>query len=587
MSIPLDPFLRRNGLSQALARLIPPRNWGAIFRARPDRVISATRLFLAAGSLLAIWMDPTQPLRFESVAYASLILYTAYALGALVPALRSSAPRVRGAIVRHVVDLSAFAIMMYFTDGPTSPLFVLLGFALLSGALHWGPRGAVTTGIVCVLIIAVLGILDIIDRTDPGLGIEVVATRVMYLIAAALLLVWLGTNQARMRLELWRIAERPASLPHGSDWPMREAVAYLADIFGVRRALIIWCDAEEPWTYLTYWSAGAVREERLPPDRFASAVAERARSIGIVAADVKRGRAVLHVHPGHFEEWSEREGTLIDPRLVEAYNIRSLISAPIRAGDLEARLFLLDVPNAGIDDLSTAEIIAERLQVLFEQERLLKRLRQNVALDERLRIARDLHDGVLQSFAGLALQLRSLDGLVEKEKTELKERLVSIQRQLATEQIELRSFIRSLGPEDEAWGEMSSAMQLKQLVYKLQRQWNIAISLEMQDNGHVLHPHLASDLGWMLSEATANAVRHGGADHINAHIVIQEKDVLFDIADNGRVSDDQESAQTDGALRDGWPRSLCDRAAARGGNATFCIERIGARIQVALPRSVG
>ena len=86
---------------------------------------------------------------------------------------------------------------------------------------------------------------------------------------------------------------------------------------------------------------------------------------------------------------------------------------------LRSSVVFLDVPNASFDDLPTHEIVAAAPQeILFEQESLLRKLRDTAALEERMRIARNLHDGVLQSLAGTALQLRSVLPLIESSPLE-------------------------------------------------------------------------------------------------------------------------------------------------------------------------
>ena len=137
-----------------------------VFRARADRTIAAGRVVLASASLFAIWLDPTQPKRYQGLAYTLLATYTVYALFCAVLAWRSGAPRLRHAAVRHVGDLAAFTLFMYLTDGPTSPLFPFLIFAILAGTLHWQWKGTVWTAVACVLILLSLAAADLIDVTD-------------------------------------------------------------------------------------------------------------------------------------------------------------------------------------------------------------------------------------------------------------------------------------------------------------------------------------------------------------------------------------------------------------------------------------
>ena len=87
-----------------------------------------------------------------------------------------------------------------------------------------------------------------------------------------------------------------------------------------------------------------------------------------------------------------------------------LLSASTR---IEARLFFLDKPHLTSDDLALADIIATGVGLLMAESRLEERLRESAAFEERVRLARDLHDGVLQSLTGIALQLETARRLLE------------------------------------------------------------------------------------------------------------------------------------------------------------------------------
>src|SRR5512147_895650 len=104
-------------------------------RARTERLIAAGRLVLAAFSLLAIYLDPSEPSRYENIAYSVLAAYLVYA--ALVALLLwiSLTPPTRLPIETHTVDLATFFILIYFTEGPTSPFFVYFIFALIAATL--------------------------------------------------------------------------------------------------------------------------------------------------------------------------------------------------------------------------------------------------------------------------------------------------------------------------------------------------------------------------------------------------------------------------------------------------------------------
>jgi len=65
---------------------------------------------------------------------------------------------------------------------------------------------------------------------------------------------------------------------------------------------------------------------------------------------------------------------------------------------------VLDKIDSTFDDLILSEIVAGVIAARLDAFYLAEQLRQAAATEERIRLARDLHDGVLQSFTGIALR---------------------------------------------------------------------------------------------------------------------------------------------------------------------------------------
>jgi hypothetical protein len=232
---------------------------------RADQAIAVGRVLLAAVALADLWLGAA-PLGQRGLAGAILGAYALYALAVHAIVWRRELPDDRLGLTTHAVDLATFAVLMCLTEGPTSPLFILLTFALLSAKLRWQWHGVLWTSVACLAILLGLQAQATLRLARPEAEIGVLVTRVTFLAVATLMLVSLGAQQARVRAELWRLAARPIGPQTQAGWPIRAALEYAADVFGLARVLLAWSEDEEPWVYLTLLEDGELREERVPPD---------------------------------------------------------------------------------------------------------------------------------------------------------------------------------------------------------------------------------------------------------------------------------------------------------------------------------
>jgi signal transduction histidine kinase len=577
------PFAQRRAAHPDVA--LGRTTWINTFRARTDRVIAIGRILLALGSFYIAWLDTRHASHSSELVIILLLGYLSYAVIAAVLVWRTEVPRVRGTLVRHVLDIIAFTVFMSLTDGASSPFFMFMPFALLAATLHWRWRGALLTGLVCVAVLLILIATDTSTLMDPDADATTDVSRILFMLVSGILLVWLGAHQEEVRTELLRLVEKTPDVPEGREWPAKVALDYAAHVMRVPRALLIWSDAEEPWTYLAVWIEGAHEVRRLPPDRYAPWTVEALQGASLLIADAPSGRLLIHRGEGRFDAGSGAPDP-ISPALVSEFQIRTAVSVAFGVGDLEARLFLLDPPMLTLDDVAIAEIIADRIKAQFYQAILVRKLSDAAALEERVRIGRDLHDGVLQSLAGTALQLQALRSQDPVAVRALDERLSAIQAMLADEQRELRMFIRALEPGQAAGngGDYPIRPQFDGLVERLRLQWQIQVDLALDPADLRLPAMTIYELSRMVSEATANAARHGGARAVRVGVALEGDAVALTVDDDGSgfgYDRRYEHAELEGEGR--GPRSLRQRAAALGG--TLSIDQVAqwTRIIVRLP----
>ena len=126
--------------------------------------------------------------------------------------------------------------------------------------------------------------------------------------------------------------------------------------------------------------------------------------------------------------------------------IRALACWPLRGEEFRGWLFCLDKPGFSLQDLTVGDVVADLTAARLSQAFLVRTMRETAVATERLRLARDLHDGVLQTLTGAALQLQTARRLLASIRAPPRNGLSQVQRIIAAGQNDLRFFIHQLGP---------------------------------------------------------------------------------------------------------------------------------------------
>ncbi|HEX6160286.1 MAG TPA: histidine kinase, partial [Thermoanaerobaculia bacterium] len=149
---------------------------------------------------------------------------------------------------------------------------------------------------------------------------------------------------------------------------------------------------------------------------------------------------------------------------------------------------------------------------------------------ERLRISRELHDGIVQSLGGVGLQLQSIRAQLGGA---VAERLAHVQSVIEHDQRELRTIVRELRPHDTRDGRTILSDELQRLRERFPLEWGLAVDVEVPSPIDV-PPRLAHELSRILNESLSNAARHGGASHADVLLDVREDVIHLRVADNGR-----------------------------------------------------
>jgi signal transduction histidine kinase len=243
------------------------------------------------------------------------------------------------------------------------------------------------------------------------------------------------------------------------------------------------------------------------------------------------------------------------------------------------------------DDLVLGEIVAGVMAARLDRFYLNQRLQESVATEERIRLARDLHDGVLQSLTGIGLRLAAVRGLLDESPEAARGSLEALQGLIAREQRDLRFFIQELKPPplDVAGEAPSLAASVAELLRRIEAEWGLRAELETHGLEEPIPEGLAREIYQMVREALVNAVRHGEATKVRIRIEREvEGGLTLQVSDDGRgFPFEGRYTHADLAARRLGPRTLLERVGALRGSLEIESSAEGARLSIAVPSAEG
>lgn len=172
--------------------------------------------------------------------------------------------------------------------------------------------------------------------------------------------------------------------------------------------------------------------------------------------------------------------------------------------------------------------LAERNAMLAEEASVL------ASVEERNRLARELHDAIKQQIFALSLTANSIRQLLEKDPGRATQRLEQLETQARDVHLEMDAIIKQLRPA--SLGDRGLAPALKELTAKWQEQHQIPISLQIQGERE-LPLHIEQALYRISQEALNNIARHAEATQVSIFLKYLLDQLSLEIRDNGKGFD--------------------------------------------------
>jgi signal transduction histidine kinase len=219
-------------------------------------------------------------------------------------------------------------------------------------------------------------------------------------------------------------------------------------------------------------------------------------------------------------------------------DMRSFLGVPVVArGRVIGAVYLtdkLEAPAFSDQDERLIGLLAAHAAIAIENARLHERSRELSIVEERNRLARELHDNVTQRLFGVALAVESAGTLLERDAAAAADELERVRELARGAMEELRAVVFELRPASlEAEG---LATVLRKHVDVLRRVSGRPIELSVADPPR-LSGASAAQVFRIAQEALQNALRHADAEHIEVRLEGADGGLVLSVADDGRGFD--------------------------------------------------
>ncbi len=252
----------------------------------------------------------------------------------------------------------------------------------------------------------------------------------------------------------------------------------------------------------------------------------------------------------------------------------SFLGVPVVAGGSPFGNLYLTEKEGGFDDedVTFAEALSRIAGTAVSRARLLLKLQAIALVEDRERIARDLHDSVIQDLFAVGLGLQGISELVDDPVAA--STLESSVDRLDHAVERLRAYIFELRT---SRGRRQLDDRLQELVSRMGSAYPTSVTLEM---GVIELPdeRVEDEVVKIVSEALSNALRHSSADSVEVSVDSDGSTCVV------RVTDDGVGFDRNGVTPGMGLASLDARTAAMGGSVSVeTAPGAGTRVEVRLP----
>jgi signal transduction histidine kinase len=257
--------------------------------------------------------------------------------------------------------------------------------------------------------------------------------------------------------------------------------------------------------------------------------------------------------------------------------MRALLGVPIQLGaDLFGMLYLCDRYDSmpfTEQDQWLVETLAGYAALAIAGVELSEQNSRLVLLEERERVARELHDGIIQSLYAIGMQLQLIRLSETTPNSNLADIILTLDRVIE----DIRGYILNLKAVN--YERQTVQQALEDVVARLHIPPSLAVTVDAPRRLPPFPPPVVEAVCQIAYEALSNAVRHAAADHVT--VSASENDNVFQLVvqDDGQGFEDKDNNHEGLGLR-----NMHQRARIHGGSLRIqSSPQTGTRVVLTIP----
>ncbi len=216
--------------------------------------------------------------------------------------------------------------------------------------------------------------------------------------------------------------------------------------------------------------------------------------------------------------------------------VRTLLTVPMILGRQSIGWICLRSRGRDVGELQSkvrvAEALAGQATLAVQMARLSDQARQAAILEERNRIARDIHDTLAQGFTGVVVNLEAAQRALRKDSAQLAQEHIDHARQLAQAGLEeARLSVRALRPD--VLQQADLALALDTLVRRVEAGGQTRARLTVIGARRKLAGDARAEFLRIAQESVTNILKHAGAHEVDITLSYSSSVVSLSVADDG------------------------------------------------------